>query len=181
MLVLQWKPKCLLQYLHIGYIHKWSTIVYWRLKQINKMQYCNTLAISTYVCQLLNQFWGFHFDIWYIPKYWAIKCFLFLKKKKNNVFQVFNIFENNIISVQLTKVLQYPYCHMEMKTNAPCNTTTLIFSCHSFFFNIIIIIFFFQILLLNIFFWWEISPCYKLFWENFKKKFTRFLFLEKKK
>jgi hypothetical protein len=54
------------------------------------------------------------------------QMFFIPSKKMNNVFQVFNIFENNIIIVKLVKVLQYPYCHMEMKTNAPLNKAPLI-------------------------------------------------------
>jgi len=166
--------------LHIGYIHKWSTIVYWGLKQINKMQYHNTLAISTYVCQLFHQFWGFHFDIWYIPKYWEIKKKKIFLKKKRIMFFKFNIFENNIISVQLTKVLEYPYCHMEMKTNAPRNTTTLIF--------------FFSFLLFQYYYYYFLLPnpppkhlflvknftLLQIILGKYKYFVTRFLFLERK-
>jgi hypothetical protein len=54
------------------------------------------------VCWISNQFWKNHFNKWNIPKYSLLTFTIFFDLEKIK-FENFNIFENNIINVELAK------------------------------------------------------------------------------
>jgi hypothetical protein len=68
--------------------------------------YCKTLAMSTHVCLIIYLFWNIHFNKWNILKY-SLFSFTIFFDLEEIIFENFNIFENNIISVELAKVLEY--------------------------------------------------------------------------
>ncbi len=66
----------------------------------------STLAISTHVRRIINLFRNIHFNKWNILIYslFSFKIFFDLEEIK---IENLNISENNIISVELAKVLRY--------------------------------------------------------------------------
>jgi hypothetical protein len=65
-----------------------------------------SIEYPTHVHQIINQFWNFHFNKWNIPKYLLFSFTTFFDLEEI-IFENFNIYENNIISVELAKVLRY--------------------------------------------------------------------------
>jgi len=82
----------------------------------------STLAISTHVHQIiyLFVFWNFHFNKWNIPKYSLLSFPIFFDLEKITC-ENFNISENNIISVELAKVLtRVVYKFVVLKRRLEC-------------------------------------------------------------
>jgi hypothetical protein len=67
--------------------------------------YCSTLAISTHVRRIIDYFWNIHFNKWNILKYPLFSLTIFFDLEKI-IFENFDIFENNIINVELANVLR---------------------------------------------------------------------------
>jgi len=80
-----------------------------RLKIERIVLYRNTLAISTTHVHRINKLINFEKFIstnGNIPKY-SLFSFMMSFDLEQIIFEIFNIFENNIISVELAKVLGY--------------------------------------------------------------------------
>jgi hypothetical protein len=75
-------------------------------KYIKIKKTCSTLAISTHVHQMINWFWNIHFNKWNIFKYPLFSFTIFFDFKEI-ILENIKISENNIISVELAKVLGY--------------------------------------------------------------------------
>jgi hypothetical protein len=74
----------------------------WWILPIVVILVCTLLTLVHVCLEIINSFWGFHFNKWYIPKY-SISFFIFLQKEifLKNLFIYFLNSENNIISVEL--------------------------------------------------------------------------------
>ncbi len=79
--------------------------------------YRSTLAISTRVRRIINYFWNIHFNKWNILKYSLFSFTIFFDLEEIKI-ENFNISENNIISVELAKVLRY------VETDSSCPLIT---------------------------------------------------------
>ncbi len=84
--------------------------------------YCSTLAILTHVYWIIYLFWNIHFKKWNISKYLLFSFIIFFDLEEI-IFENFNISENNIISVELAKVLKV---HFQFFSNNISNFWTLL-------------------------------------------------------
>jgi hypothetical protein len=78
------------------------------LPSIFIINYHGTLAISTHVCWIINEFWNFHFNKWKFPKYSLLSFTTFFDLEKI-IFENFNI-SKHTISIKLAKILGYCLC-----------------------------------------------------------------------
>jgi hypothetical protein len=87
----------------------------WWILPIVVILVCTLLTLIHVCLEIINSFWGFHFNKWYIPKY-SISFFNFPSERNISEKYIFNFVnsENNIISVGWTGPRYY-----NIKINSP--------------------------------------------------------------